>query len=329
MSQAAPTFYVLHGPDEFTRRAYVDAMRAQMGDPATAELNITVLDGKQATAADVLSSARSMPFLSDRRMVIINGMITWLTRKGAGTANKEELDKLIEGLTQLPHWARVVFVETSSLSDRNALLKLAKTAPGGFHKEFDPPRNAVRWIVEQARAEYDTEIDPGAARALAEVINNDLRTADSELAKLALYVNGERAITEADIALLTPYVSEANVFEMVDAIGRRDGKIALRLMHRLLEDGEPLQLFGMIIRQFRLLIQAREYLNAGGNPKGLGKAIGVHPFVGEKLGMQVRAFSLEQLEKIYHFLLETDMAIKTGRVRDRLALDLLIASIAQ
>lgn len=328
MSQNSPTFYVLHGPDEFSRRAYLDAMRAQMGDPTTAELNISVLDGKQASAADVLSAARAIPFLSDRRLVIVQGMLSWLTRKGAGKVSKEELDRLADGLTQLPDWARVVFVETGSLSDRNAILKLAKTEPGGYHKEFDPPRNAVKWIIEHARAEYDTEIEPGAAHALAEVINNDLRTADSELAKLTMYVNGARSISEADITLLTPYVSEANVFEMVDAIGRRDGKTATRLLHRLLEEGEPLQLFGMIIRQFRLLIQTREYINAGGTPKGVSKAIGVHPYVGDKLATQVRAFSLEQLEKIYHFLLDTDIGIKTGRVNSIVALDLLIASIS-
>jgi DNA polymerase-3 subunit delta len=294
-----------------------------------AELNITVLDGKQATTADVLSSARAMPFLGDKRLVIVEGMLTWLTRKGAGKSGKDELDKLAEGLTHLPDWARIVFVEPQTLAERNVILSLAKTEPGGYHKEFNPPRNPVKWITDQARAVYDTAIEPAAARALADVIQDDLRAADSELAKLAAYVNGERPIIEADVSLLTPYVSEANVFEMVDALGRRDGKTASRLLHRLLEDGEPLQLFGMMVRQFRLLILAREYINAGGNPKGIGKAIGVHPYVGEKLGGQVRAFSLEQLEKVYHFLLDTDLGIKTGRVDSVLALDLLIASIAQ
>lgn len=329
MSPKAPTFYVLHGPDEFTRCAQVQAMRDQMGDPSMAELNITVLDGKQATTADVLSSARAMPFLSDKRLVIVEGMLTWLTRKGASKSGKAALEKLTEGLTHLPDWARIVFVEPDTLSERNAILSLAKTEPGGYHKEFNPPRNPVKWITDQARAVYDAEIEPAAARALADVIQDDLRVADSELAKLAAYVNGERPITESDVSLLTPYVSEANVFEMVDALGRRDGKTASRLLHRLLEDGEPLQLFGMIVRQFRLLILAREYINAGGNPRGIGKAIGVHPYVGEKLSGQVRAFSLEQLEKIHHFLLDTDLGIKTGRVDSVLALDLLIASIAQ
>ncbi len=329
MSPQAPTFYVLHGPDEFTRRAQVQAMRAQMGDPSMADLNITVLDGKQATAADVLSSARAIPFLSDKRLVIVDGMLSWLTRKGAGKSSKEELEKLEEGLTHLPAWARIVFVETDTLSDRNTILKLAKTQPGGFHKEFNPPRNPVKWITDQARAEYNTEIEPAAARALAEVIRDDLRAADSELAKLAIYVNGERPISEADVSLLTPYVSEANVFEMVDALGKRDGKTASRLLHRLLEDSEPLELFGMMIRQFRLLIQAREILNAGGSPAGIGRSLGLPPFVGEKLAIQVRTFSLETLEKIYHVLLDTDIAIKTGKVDSVLALDLLVANIAQ
>jgi DNA polymerase-3 subunit delta len=328
MAPRTPTFYVLHGPDEFSCKAAVQTLREQMGDPTTAELNTTVLDGKNATAADVLSSAGAVPFLSDKRLVIVEGMLSWLARKGAGKTGKNELDRLAEGLPHLPDFARVVFVEPETLSDRHVILQLAKTDPGGYHKLFDPPRNPARWITEQARRVYATDIEPGAVAALALVIGQDLRAADSELAKLAAYVNGERPISEADVLLLTPYAAEPDVFQMVDALGKRDGATAARLLHRLLEQNDPLQLFGMIVRQFRLLILAREYLDAGGSPKQIGKAIGVHPFVGEKLAGQVRTFSLDQLEHIYRYLLETDVSIKTGKVDSILALDLLIAGVA-
>ena len=328
MSQRTPTFYVLHGTDEFSRRAAVQTMRAQMGDPSMAEMNTTVLDGKQASVSDVLSSARSMPFLSDKRLIIVEGMLTWLDRKGAGRSGRADLEQLAEGLATLPEWARVVFVEPDVLSDKHPILKLAKTEPGGYHKDFNPPRNPVRWIMNQARDEYGTEFEPQAATALAAVIGEDLRAADSEIAKLAAYVNGERPISEADVILLTPYMAEADVFQMVDALGRRDGASASRLLHRLLDQDDPLRLFGMMVRQFRLLILAREYLNDGGSPKQIGKAIGVHPYVGEKLAGQVRSFSLDQLEAIYRFLLETDFGIKTGKVEGVLALDLLIAGVS-
>ena len=87
-------------------------------------------------------------------------------------------------------------------------------------------------------------------------------------------------------------------------------------------------LFGMITRQFRLLLLAREYLNEGGNAAQIGAGIGVHEFVGKKLGQQVRLFTQDDLEKIYHFLLDTDASIKTGKVADVLALDLLLAGIS-
>ncbi len=328
MSRRPPTFYVLHGTDEFSLRAQIQAMRAQMGDPATAELNTAMFDGKAATAADVLSAAQSIPFLSEKRLVIVEGMLTWLARKGGGKPAKAELDVLAAGLKDLPDWARVVFAEPDTLSDKNPILALARTTPGGFHKAFNVPQNAAAWIIRQAKEAYETAIEPQAAVALAAVIGSDLRAADSELAKLAAYVDGTRAITEQDVALLTSYVSEANVFEMVDALGKRDGAKASRLLHRLLDDDDPFSLFGMMIRQFRLLIQAREYLDAGGNPKQTGKALGVHPFVGEKVAAQARFFSCEQLDQIYHYLLDTDVGIKTGKVEARLALDLFIAGVS-
>jgi len=328
MSRRIPTFYVLHGTDEFSCRAQLHAMRSQMGDPSVAELNTLVLDGKAVSAADVLSAASALPFLSDRRLVIVEGMLTWLTRKGAGKSAKAEIDAMGQGLPDLPNTARVVFVEFETLSERNPILQLAKTDPGGFHKEFNPPRDPVTWISNHSAKEYGTDIDRQAALALAAVVGDDLRAADSELAKLAAYTAGQRAITEADVALLTPYVAEADVFVMVDALGKRDGATAARHLHRLLEDADPLQLFGMIIRQFRLLILTREHLNAGGTPGQISQAIGVHPYVGEKLAAQVKAFSLDQLEQIYRFLLETDISIKTGKVDTVLALDLLIAGVS-
>jgi len=328
MPRRAPTFYILHGTDEFSCRAQLQAMRDQMGDPGTAALNISIFDGKETPVADVLSAARSIPFLSDKRLVIVEGMLSWLARRGGGKSAKKELETLAEGLAELPEWARVVFVENTTLAASHPILKLAKADPGGFHKEFNPPRNSSRWITNQAEAVYNTKIEPAAAMALAAVTGDDLRAADSELGKLAAYVDGQRPISEADVALLTPYVAEANVFEMVDALGKRDGATACRLLHRLLETDEPLRLFGMMTRQFRLLIQAREYLNAGGTPKQAGKAIGVHPFVGEKVAEQARAFTLEQLEQIYHYLLETDIGIKTGKVGAELALDLLMAGVS-
>ncbi len=328
MSRAAPTFYVLHGEDEFSRKAEVRTMRARMGDPGSAELNTVTIDGKAATAAEVIAAASAMPFLSDKRLVIVEGMLTWLARKGAGKGAKAELDVLVNGLPSLPDSARLVFIEPDTLNEHHPILKLIQQEPRGYAKAFNPPRDTSRWIMKQIEA-YGGKIEPQAVAALAAVIGSDLRAADSECLKLVIYVGGERAIAEADVALLTPYVPEARIFDMVDAVAGRNGRLATILMHRLLDDQEPLALFGMINRQFRMLIEAREVLDAGGGTSDLLKLPDVkHPFVAQKLTQQARNFSIEQLEGIYRHLLETDQAIKTGRIEPELALDLFVAGLA-
>ena len=330
MTKSSPTFYLFHGDDDFRLEQEVRQFRVKMAEMPNADLNMSEFDGETASAAEIINAASSFPFLADKRMVMVKGLLAWITRKGAGENGKKAIELLLESLPNLPDTARLVFVERQKLPDSNKIVKLAREHPNGYEKCFDTPKDSTGWILKRAKDEYQTEIEPRAAAALASVAGDDLRRADHELVKLAAYVNGERAISEKDVALLTPYVAEADLFEMVDAMAEGRGQVALNLMHRLLKDKtDPFSLYGMIVRQFRLLLLAKEYLEAGGNPGGIADATGVHKFVAQKLAKQTRVFSLEQLEQIYRALLDNDLKIKTGRIKPELALDLLVASLAR
>ncbi len=327
MTRTAPTFYVLHGDDEFSLKAEIQAMRGKMGDPVSAELNTAVFDGKTAAPSEVIAAASVMPFLAGKRLIVVEGMLTWLARKGGGKTAKAGLDLLTDSLPNLPDTARLVFAEPQTLDENNPVLKLASRDIHGYAKAFNPPRDATHWIIKQVES-HGGKIDPQAAVALAAVVGSDLRAADSECLKLVLY-SGDRAITEADVAAMTAYVADAVIWDMVDALARREGAVATSLMHRLLDDQEPLMILAMINRQFRLLLQTREVLDAGGESRDLMQIPDVkYPKIAQKLTQQARNFSLDQLEYVYRYLLETDYAIKMGRIEPDLALDLLITSLA-
>lgn len=321
---AAQTFYILHGDDEYTIKAQVTTFKQKMGD----DLNINEYDGTKATPHEVVAAAQAMPFLSDRRLVIVYGMLGALSSSKAKSA-KEYLQYLVDNLPHLPESARLVFVENQTLSDSHVIVKLVQTEPRGYIKAFNAPKNPTAWIQKRV-SEYGVKIEPRAVNALAAVVDGDLRRADNELYKLAAYVGAGGTITEREVALLTPYVPESNVFEMVDAMGQRDGKAAIGLLHQLLDNDrqDPMAVFGMIIRQFRLLVQARELVDTGANAKSISQTLGVHGFVAEKVTKQARGFSQQQLDKIYRHLLQTDQGVKTGKVSIEVALDLLIAGIA-
>jgi len=118
------------------------------------------------------------------------------------------------------------------------------------------------------------------------------------------------------------------VFDFVDALSNGNGKSAQHLLHRLLETEDPFSLWGMVVRQFRLLIQAREILDGRGNQNDVARALGGHPFVAEKATQQAGRFSIESLEAIYRKLLKIDEGVKTSQITLDLALDALVVELA-
>ncbi len=328
----APQFYILHGDDIIRRGEALARMKQSMGEDG--DLNRSEFDGAHTTVPEALAAVKSLPFLAEKRLVIVRGLVSHITRRGAGAAGKTAADRLIAELPTLPDFARLVLVEEAVLPAKNRVLAAARDMPNGYIREYMKPRNLASWIRQRAADEYGTEISPRGASAIADVVSDDLLRADNEIFKLVCYVDGERSIDENDVAALTPYVPEANVFEMVDALAVGNGKRALELIQQSLHDDprDPgFRLFALIVRQFRLLAMTRDHLDRGGSPSppAIADAVGAHRFTASKLGTQARRFRSEQLDAILKRLQRYDQDMKTGRIPPRLALDLLVTSLAR
>jgi DNA polymerase-3 subunit delta len=324
MARPAPTFYVFHGTDEFTRTETLADFRSRLGPADAVDLNTTFLDGRRASLAELHHACDAIPFLAEKRLVIVDGLL-------ARVAEQERLlAELAEYLCQLPETTRLVFVEENPLPDNHPILRLAQQDARGYVKRFDPPDTKAlpRWVAERVR-KHGGEIEPRAAAQLAAAVGADLRLLDQEIVKLVTYVNAEWPITTADVDEVVPYAQAAVIFDLVDALGRRDGRTAAQTLHRLLDAGEhPLGLLAMIVRQFRLLIQVKELKAEGANSRTIAKELGIHPFPARKLHNQATHFTAAQLEAVYRHLLEADVGIKSGEIEAEVALDLLVAGLA-
>jgi len=161
------------------------------------------------------------------------------------------------------------------------------------------------------------------------MVGVDTRQAGMEIAKLLAYVNWARPVTGPDVEAVCIVTSQQSVFDFVDALSNGNGKSAQHLLHRLLENEDPFSLWGMVVRQFRLLIQAREILDGRGNQNDVARALGVHPFVAEKTTGQAARFSIESLESIYRRLLRIDEGVKTSQLTLELAMDTLVVELTR
>lgn len=334
-------WYLFHGPNTLARDEEIARMKAKLGEPEMASLNTTVI-GRGAPLRDLIAACDAMPFLTDKRLVIAP---SWLTGLGVPKAKAKPgdagpLQALLAYLPAMPETTRLVFAEDVTLDDAHPIIKLAADrASGGVVKRYELPSDPVQWIIERAKSKGGG-ISSQAAQLLSIKINrgnpNDrdhfesdsrvyLLKLDNELDKLVSYALGRR-IESVDVELLVQDEDVADIFKFVDAMGARDAEAAYRAMRGLLARGEsPLVVLAHIARQTRLLIQAKE--NAHLSPEQLARAIGVHPFVAKKVSQQAGRFSLSELEQAHAALLEADLAIKTGRMDDTTALDVLVAAL--
>ncbi|MBN1873705.1 MAG: DNA polymerase III subunit delta [Anaerolineae bacterium] len=320
-------FHILHGENELERtEALAKIIKSSGLEPDLKDLNTEVLDAP-VTFGELRRACSTIPFLGNVRVVVANNVLS--------KADKQTTQAIAEYLPDLPPTTCLIFVETQNIPARNAILKLAKEVNAKV-RLFSLPkvRDLPGWIRTRVQS-YQGDIDHGAAALLAQNIGADLRLLDQEIQKLLLYVSadtrygGSKPITQEDVQVMVPYIQSADViFNMVDALGQRKPRDAARYLHQLLDvGGHPLGIFGMIARQFRLLIQVGWLRDQGYIQQDIAGRLKLHPFVAGKLYNQTSFFTPEQLRKAYQMLLESDLSMKTGQVSPEAALDLLVVEL--
>jgi DNA polymerase-3 subunit delta len=343
--------YLLHGPDELLRSERLTVLRAALGAPELADLSTSTLDGRKTAVAEVCYTCDVVPFLTPRRLVIVSGLLAQLKRRqqagkkkgeaapddeaGKGSTRADaDRDALLSYLAVMPETTDLALVEAETVARNERPYKeLARLADAGRAEivlcEAPEERDLPDWVLRRAKQKGGA-IEREAAFDLATSIGRNLRLLDSELDKLLAYRSGAGPVRREDVRLLTPYTQEANIFDMVDAIGQQDGPKAMRLLRELERDGAaPLYLLSMIVRQFRILVQVADQMGQGLGKEEIAKAIGLHPFPTQKAMDQCRRWRMSDLEAAYDRLLATDLAIKTGKLPDDLALDLLVVELSQ
>ncbi len=317
-------FTLYHGENTLERDEALAQWVKQGGDPEMAAMNTERL-APPLTLAALQSAAAAMPFLADWRTIMVRNALS-------GRGNEKLSREIAAWLPNLPPSARLIFIEDQSLSAKHPVLTLAQQPGQADLRHFPMPdvKSLPDWIRRRAR-QHGTDIQPQAAALLAQNLGPDLHRQDQELQKLILYRGDKSPITVEDVQCMVPYIEHADViFQMVDAVGQRQTQKAVQHLHRLL-DGEqhPLGIFGMLVRQFRLLIQVRWMLDHRAADVEIAQRLKLQPFIVQKIHGQATQFTMAQLNQAYRLLLESDLAIKRGQLAPDVALDLLIARLTR
>ena len=304
--------YLLHEQVNSWKKAFFE----KHGD-----INLAILDVEEMPLNEVMAAVNAVPFLGEKRLIFIYGLPDKpKTRQTEEASKKDEkrdeaLKKLESDLADVPETSVVVFVQSQPDKRRSFYKKLIALAEV---KEFEPLSGQAlyAWIKKRVQ-EKGARIDASSAEYLSSLTGQNLWRLSQEIEKLAAYIEGQTISNQVIDKLVVPTL-EANVFHLTDALGIKDRRKAIHHLHRSLVAGENLrQVFYMIVRQFRLLLQGSGYKNSNPNTNSTAFAasLKLHPFVARNTMAQLKNFNKSELKSAYERLLDIDLDLKTSRIR--------------
>ena len=326
--------YLLYGGDEVSIEEALASLRAAVGPPDLRDVNITVFEASRVGFAELTATCATIPFLAEKRMVVVEGLLSTFDRRAPGTGarppqqagSSSEWEGLAEFVPGMPETTDLVLVD-GALGRTNPLL--AKLRPLAEIKAFPMPagRDLKKWIGQRA-ASRGTDIEPGAVDALADSIGGNLRLIDMEVQKLSIYRGGQ-VVRRQDVEEMVAYVKDANIFAAVDAALEGRVGVAARLIHQMLDTGRaPTYLITMIARQVRLVILAKDLRSRGVAADEIGRRLSLTGYPLQKTMAQEQKLTHERLASMHRKLLDADLSLKTGRAPDEVVLDTLVAELA-
>ena len=307
--------YLLCGEERYLKKQYTDKLRKALA-PDSDNMNVHFYEGKDIPVGEIIDLAETMPFLSDRRVIFISN--SGLFKSGG--------EKLAEYLAECN--ASTFFVFTESEVDKRS--KLYKTLQaGGTIVDFviQDEKTLKRWIAGILHQE-GKKITEASAQLFLTKTGTDMENIQCELEKLISYCLDREVITDRDIeAICTTRISN-QIFDMVDAISLGQTKQALDLYYDLLALKEaPMRILFLIARQCNILLQVKELKTRGFDNRDIASKVGVPPFAVNKYVSQASRFKVSTLRRAVRQCVESEEAVKTGRLNDTMSVELLILSV--
>lgn len=304
--------YLLYGTEDYLKRQYRDKLKHALVEPDDT-MNFSAYEGKDINPKELIDLSETLPFFKEKRMILVENSGFF----------KNSCDDLAEYMSQVPESTCFVFVE-EEVDKRSKLFKAASRA--GSTVEFETPKEdmLVRWILGRIQRE-GKKITQSVMQLFLSKTGSDMENIDKELEKLICYTLDKTEISAADVEAICTGQTENKIFEMIDAISARNQKKALDLYYDLLALKEaPMRILFLIARQFQNLLLIKSMSAKGYPAVSIAKTAGMPSFAVQKNLRQAGAFKINQLKEAIEDCGQAEEDVKTGRMADQLAVELLI-----
>lgn len=304
--------YLLYGEEAYLKQQYKHNLVKAL-NPDGDTMNFSHYEGKGVDVKQLIDLCETMPFFADRRVILLEDTGFF----------KNKSEELADYMKELPDYLCMVFVE-AEVDKRNRMYKAVKAC--GTIAEFarQDEKTLMRWAAG-ILGKAGKKITQRDMELLLTKTGTDMGNLRMELEKLICYTEGRDVVTAEDIEEICTTQTTNRIFDMVRAVTEKNQKRALDLYYDLLTLKEPpMRILFLLAKQYRQLLQVKQFVEAGLAQQEMASKLGVPSFAVRNIASCARAYTISELEQAVKDFVDAEESVKTGRLEDKLSVELLI-----
>ncbi len=312
--------YLFSGEETYLKEEVIEKISEILLNSENKDFNYDLIYADESNAQEIIYKAASLPFLSDKRLVIV---------KRADKLEQVEQKKLIAFLQKPVATTCLIFVTTGKVNLKTAFY--ANLGEVGESVVFWPLfDNQVPVWVKSKIKEKNKTITEDAVAYLQEAVGNELMKLSSQIEKLVIYSGANNKITLAEVKEVIADIKSVDIYKMIDAISEKNKAISLKILSKLIQEGEePVKLLWNIAFRFRNFLKAQILLERKVAPKDVTSQLGINNFLDKNFIKQTNNFSKYKIIEEFKNILKADISLKTGTDDPQLILELLVLRLCE
>lgn len=315
------TVLLIYGQQRLLVEDELKKVRAKISEKIDEDFNLDIFEAGEDSLEDALLAVETLPLASDRRYVIV---------KDAQKLSPSEL-KALGRYIEDPAESSLLILTAIELKANSALLRVMKK--GGMVREVSKRRDQIPGWMRSRFKERGLKVSGKALAYLQDALGEDLMAIESAIVKISLYHEGEEAVELDEVVSLVTPTAERSIYELVDRVAVGDSDQALKLLRRLLHQGEQTTyILNALARRFRSLLLYRA-LREDGRQEGeivdyLKLPKNRSWMVSRKFKPQAAKLSEERLRRALYLLVRTEAGIKSGEMDEEFAVELAVSGLS-
>lgn len=280
--------YWLEGDEPYFIDQVVNYAEHHILSESEVGFNLTVFYGRDADWTAIVNACRRYPMFSERQVVLL--------KEAQQMRDVEKLEAYID--SPQPSTIFVVSYKEKKVDARTKFAKVLKQKGEMFTTKKMYDNQLPDWVSQMVQ-KHQLAITQRALLLLVDHIGNDLSRLQNEVEKIAVNLNGRKEITEEDIETFVGISKEFNVFELQDAVVKKDLPKAIRIIKYFEANPKaaPIQMILPALYNFFSKV-FMVFALPSKDERSIAAALGINPFFAKDYATAARNYDFRSTEKV-------------------------------